>query len=84
MVLRDTLTKAERSLVADHRAQLVLDMREAYQSTMGHDLISGVEAISGRKVIAFLSDTSTPTSRSRASCWNQSSGSIPGRAHQPR
>lgn len=56
VVLRDTLTKGERSLVGDDRAQLVLDMRKAYQSTMGDDLIRGVEAISGRKVIAFLSD----------------------------
>jgi uncharacterized protein YbcI len=56
VVLRDTLTKGERSLVADGRAQLVLDMRKAYQYTMRHDLVSGVEEISGRKVIAFLSD----------------------------
>jgi uncharacterized protein YbcI len=56
VVLRDTLTKGERSLVADDRAQLVLDMRRAYQATMREDLVSGVERISGRKVIAFLSD----------------------------
>ena len=56
VVLRDTLTKGERSLVADDRAQLVLDMRKAYQATMGDDLVAGVERISGRKVIAFLSD----------------------------
>jgi uncharacterized protein YbcI len=56
VVLRDTLTKGERSLVADDRAQLVLDMRKAYQSTMRQDLVAGVEAITGRKVIAFLSD----------------------------
>jgi uncharacterized protein YbcI len=56
VVLRDTLTKGERSLVADDRAQLVLDMRKAYQSTMRRDLVAGVEAITGRKVIAFLSD----------------------------
>lgn len=56
VVLRDTLTKGERSLLADGRAQLVLDMRKAYQSTMRHDLVAGVEEITGRKVIAFLSD----------------------------
>jgi uncharacterized protein YbcI len=56
VVLRDTLTTGERSLVADDRAQLVLEMRKAYQTTMRHDLISGVEEITGRKVIAFLSD----------------------------
>jgi uncharacterized protein YbcI len=56
VVLRDSLTKGERSLVADSRARLVLDMRKAYQHTMRADLIAGVEEISGRKVIAFLSD----------------------------
>ena len=54
--LRDTLTKGERSLVADGRAQLVLDMRKAYQQTMRNDLVAGVEEITGRKVIAFFSD----------------------------
>jgi uncharacterized protein YbcI len=56
VVLRDTLTKGERSLVADDRAQLVLDMRKAYQTTMREDLVAGVEHLCGRKVIAFLSD----------------------------
>ncbi len=56
VVLRDTLTKGERSLVTDGRTQLVLDMRKAYQNTMRKDLVAGVEQITGRKVIAFLSD----------------------------
>jgi len=56
VVLRDTLTKGERSLVADGRAQLVLDMRRAYQSTLQEEAIAGVEQITGRTVIAFLSD----------------------------
>jgi uncharacterized protein YbcI len=56
VVLRDTLTKGELSLVADDRTQLVLDMRKAYQNTMADDLVAGVEEITGRKVIAFLSD----------------------------
>jgi uncharacterized protein YbcI len=56
VVLRDTLTKGERSLVSDGRSQLVLDMRKAYQDTMGQDLVAAVERATGRKVIAFLSD----------------------------
>ena len=55
-VLRDTLTKGEHSLVRDGRGLLVRDMRKAYQDTMGHELVAGVEEITGRKVIAFLSD----------------------------
>jgi uncharacterized protein YbcI len=56
VVLRDTLTKGERSLVSDNLDELVLTMRKAFQGTMRHDLINGIEAILGRKVIAFMSD----------------------------
>ena len=56
VVLQDTLTKGERSLVGDDLAELVLTMRKAFQSTMGDDLVSGVEEILGREVIAFMSD----------------------------
>jgi uncharacterized protein YbcI len=56
VVLQDTLTKGERSLVADGLDELVLTMRKAFQGTMRHDLIDGIETILGRKVAAFLSD----------------------------
>jgi uncharacterized protein YbcI len=56
VVLQDTLTKGERSLVSDDLEELVLTMRKAFQGTMRRDLINGVEAIVGRDVIAFLSD----------------------------
>lgn len=55
VMLRDLLTKGEQSLVADDKAELVLEMRQAYQQTMGHDLIACVEELTGREVIAFLS-----------------------------
>ena len=53
VVLQDTLTKGERSLVEDELDALVLTMRKAFQGTMRHDLISGVEQILGRKVLAM-------------------------------
>ena len=56
VVLKDTLTKGERSLVGDELDELVLTMRKAFQGTMRHDLINGIEEILGRKVIAFMSD----------------------------
>ena len=56
VVLRDTLTRGERSLVRDGRSGLVLDMRKAYQDTMAVELTKGIEDLSGRKVHAFLSD----------------------------
>ncbi len=56
VVLRDTLTKGERSLVSRGEEALVLGMRKAYQRTMRDDLVAAVEEISGRTVAAFLSD----------------------------
>ncbi len=56
VVLHDTLTKGERSLVSDDLDALVLGMRKAFQGTMRHDLIAGVERILGRTVTAFMSD----------------------------
>lgn len=56
VVMRDTFTKAERSLVADGQSQLVVAMRRAFQRTMSPTVIPAVEAITGRRVLAFLSD----------------------------
>ncbi len=56
VVLQDTLTKGERSLVGDGLDELVLSARKAFQGTMRHDLINGIEEILGRKVVALLSD----------------------------
>lgn len=56
VVLQDTLTMGERSLVRDGEIELVLTSRKAFQRTMGVQLIAAVEANSGRSVLAFLSD----------------------------
>ncbi len=55
VVLRDTLTRGERSLVGNGETELVLASRKAYQKTMGPALTASVEEITGRKVLAFLS-----------------------------
>ena len=55
VVVQNLLTKGERSLVRDGKANLVLDTRRAYQQTMSADLTGGIEEITGRQVIAFLS-----------------------------
>jgi uncharacterized protein YbcI len=56
VVLRDSLTKGERSLVADGHTEHVLQTRKMYQETMRSALVSGIEELTGRRVIAFLSD----------------------------
>jgi uncharacterized protein YbcI len=55
IVVQDLLTKGERSLIRDGKQDLVLETRRAYQQTMGADLTAGIEEITGRQVIAFLS-----------------------------
>jgi uncharacterized protein YbcI len=55
VVLQDTLTTGERSLVRDDRGELVLSTRHAYQETMGADLVAGIEQLLDRRVVAFLS-----------------------------
>lgn len=55
VVLRETLTRGERSLVNDGRRDEVMRMRLAFQGTMKDAYVGGVEEILGRKVLAFLS-----------------------------
>ena len=54
-VLQDTMTKAERSLVAGGHEEPVLRLRHALQRTMQADLTTAVETLTHRKVAAFLS-----------------------------
>lgn len=56
VTLRDSLTKAERTLAQHGQALEVLAMRRAFQNTMRDDMIAAVEALTGRSVEAFLSD----------------------------
>lgn len=56
VTLRDSLTKAERTLAERGQGLEVLAMRRAFQDTMREDLIAAVQGLTGRKVEAFLSD----------------------------
>lgn len=56
VVLRDTLLKAEHSLVEDGEAHAVMSMRRRYQETMREELVALVAEQIGRPVEAFLSD----------------------------
>jgi uncharacterized protein YbcI len=55
IILQDTLTKGERSLVAAERSEEVLRTRYAYQQVMREDLSELVERATDRTVIAFMS-----------------------------
>ena len=56
MLMQDTLTRAEHSLVADGRGDRVLEMRHSFQEVMGPAMIDVVQQFTGREVIAFMSD----------------------------
>jgi uncharacterized protein YbcI len=55
IVLRDNLSKGERTLVSAGKDDEVLQSRHAYQQLMREDLTALVEGAINRKVIAFLS-----------------------------
>jgi uncharacterized protein YbcI len=55
VVLQDTLTMGERSLVRDGEVELVLASRKAFQRTMSREMVAAVEEHTGRHVLAFLS-----------------------------
>lgn len=57
VIMQDTLTKAEQSLVADGRLEDVLRIRQSFQRTMRADIVAAVEQLTGRTVLAFMSDT---------------------------
>jgi uncharacterized protein YbcI len=54
-LLEDTMTKAERNLTTRGKEDFVLGMRHAFQSTMREEFTAAVEALTERKVIAFMS-----------------------------
>jgi uncharacterized protein YbcI len=54
-LLGDSLTKAEQSLIMGGHYASVLDTRSLFQHTMRADLTEVVERLSGRTVIAFMS-----------------------------
>src|SRR5215207_1998877 len=57
VMLQETLLKAEHSLIRDNKDHQVVDMRRTFQETMREDLCAAIERLTGRKVIAFMSDS---------------------------
>jgi uncharacterized protein YbcI len=51
-VMEDTMTTAERTLVDSGQSATVKQVRDALQETMREDLATGIEALTGRRVVA--------------------------------
>jgi uncharacterized protein YbcI len=56
VTVSDALTKGERRLAETGREKFVLETRRAFQGAMREELTQEVEALTGRRVIAFMSD----------------------------
>jgi uncharacterized protein YbcI len=56
VLLHDTLTSSERTLVAAGNPNAAFAMRTALQDTMAAKLVAGVEELTGRTVLVSLSD----------------------------
>ena len=56
VVLQDSLTRGERVLTDAGHTDAVLDLRRRWQSVMKADISHEIEALTGRKVIGFMSD----------------------------
>jgi uncharacterized protein YbcI len=56
VVLEDTLTKGERTLVEHGDHDAVLGLRKKWQNAMRTDLACSIEELTGREVIGFMSD----------------------------
>ncbi len=54
-VFENTMTRAEQTLAEHGKEDYVLGMRHAFQNTMEKKLTAAVEALTRRKVVAFMS-----------------------------
>jgi uncharacterized protein YbcI len=55
-VMQETLTRGERSLVAEGDGESVREMRRRFQDAMRPHLCGAIESLTGRQVVSFLSD----------------------------
>ncbi len=55
VLMQDTLTKAERSLLEAGQGEFVMETRSRFQMTMRDAYVAAVEMLTERKVIAFMS-----------------------------
>jgi uncharacterized protein YbcI len=56
VVLQDSLTRGEQTLVAAGEQAAVLDLRKRWQNIMRVEMSGKIEQLTGRKVIGFMSD----------------------------
>src|SRR5215218_1873596 len=55
-VTQNSMTKGERRLVQAGESDTVVSIRRQFQRTMRDDLVAGIETLTNRKVLSFMSD----------------------------
>ena len=55
-ITQDTMTKGERHLLDADENELVETIRREFHKVMRDDLINGIELLTGRTVLSFMSD----------------------------
>jgi len=55
VLMKETLTKAERSLLMAGQGDFVLEVRKRHQDTMQESFVAAVEMLTERQVVAFMS-----------------------------
>jgi len=56
-VMGGVYTEVEKTMIELERKTLVQETRSAFQTAMQHRFIASVEGLSGRRVLAFISNT---------------------------
>ncbi len=84
VTLRDSLTKAERTLAQRGQELEVLAMRRAFQNTMRDDLIAVVEQLPAVPSKRFSATSTSPTSPSRSSSCTPLTATATGTVFQRR
>lgn len=59
VIMEDTMTKAELTLVKSGNVREVRDLRRLFQETLREGAVELIERLSGRSVSAFMSDHDT-------------------------
>lgn len=55
VLMQDTLTKAEKTLLDAGQGDFVMETRARFQMTMSEAYVSAIEMLTERKVVAFMS-----------------------------
>jgi uncharacterized protein YbcI len=81
--LHDIYTKAQRTLIEAGKFQAVLQARNAFQEAMRPRFSQSVEELTGRRVVAFVSQVGTDPDVAVEAFWLEATGEPDGAGDPP-